>query len=131
MPKLQKLLPNLKRVDQTPLDANDQWTLRLFYDQFRNESDEKLHLEREEMRARLKKAPTVIKRGPEGTQTHRQTSWPYPHLDEAKREILTAIIQGRQKKGQSLWARVPEWIKIAAAICAILGFLLLAYRQFA
>ena len=127
MPKLQKLMPGLKRVDDSPLDANDQWTLRLFYDQFRNESDEKLHLEREEMRARLK-APTVTKRGPEGTQVHRQTSWPHPQLDRAKREILTAIIQERQTKKQSLWARVPEWIKIAAAICAILAFIITAYR---
>lgn len=99
MPDFDSILPKLKRVEGTPLDDSDKAKLREFFARFDSDSDAELERKRGVMRERLRKAPPFTYRGPEGEQVRRSSSWKDPHLDQAKHDILTAIIQGRQSTG--------------------------------
>lgn len=101
---IDSLLPKLTRVGGTPLDQSDSEKLRVFFSQFGNESDAELERKRGVMRERLRLPrwltdPDDGVPGDDGVLTKFHTfpriTWENPHLDQAKFDILTAIIQDR------------------------------------
>lgn len=103
MPDLESLLPKLKRVDGTQLDDSDKSNLRDFFAQFTNESDAELERKRGIMRNRLRvnRERTVLFAVLDGETTPVMATphldWTKPHLDQAKHDILTAIVQDRMR----------------------------------